>query len=624
MCGFLTVIGDVEKENFDLALDTIETRGPDDRGVVQYKDLTFGHRRLAVIDIEGGHQPMQSPDGRFVLVYNGEIYNFQQLREELASQGVVFETDHSDTEVLLLGLQHWGPDTLLPKLDGMFAFSVYDKQGRVLHAARDRFGIKPFYYSTHNGFISASTLAPFWKLPDFPRNINYHALREYLAVHFIPAPLTILRDVHALMPGHHLKWHHDSNELTIKPFWSIPHADPAQDLTLDELVEITDHALYESVKRQLVADVPVGVFLSGGIDSSLMVHYMTRAYKESKRTEKVKTFTMTFPFARKGYDEAKYAKQVADLLQTEHTEINAKDMTQDFFVESIQNLDQPFADSAYLPLRKLCSHMQQYVTVAIAGDGGDEIFCGYPRYLETEDMFPPTAANKLIKSLADLNLVPGSLRRRALFGKDRLIWNHTKLGPFKGTRKDMYQFLTNDSIRHADLKDTMKHWVDLAASFADPIDTDALMRADLHKYLSDDYLTKTDRASMDFSLEVRVPMLGNPVTDEVLMHRVAASGLSEDNLKPVLKKLADKYLPREVWDRPKHGFSVPIYDFMTTEWKEVTADWVDRCEQIAPFLNSKEIKRRYAKLQSGRKDSRSMIYAVITLLGWLDKHPVDA
>ncbi|WP_432799018.1 asparagine synthase (glutamine-hydrolyzing) [Poriferisphaera sp. WC338] len=623
MCGFLTVIGQRFADNFDNALDAITSRGPDDRGVYHHQDLHFGHRRLSVIDLEGGHQPMRSPDGRYTLVYNGEIYNFPQLRQELAGQGVQFKTDHSDTEVLLLGFAHWGADKLLPKLDGMFAFSIYDHHDQTLFAARDRFGIKPFFYSTLDGLITASTLKPFWHLTGFPRKLNYPALREYLATHFIPAPLTILRDVHTLPPGHVLRWQKDTKSLEIKPFWIIPHAETDLDIPLDQLADRIDDTLYESVKRQLVSDVPIGVFLSGGIDSSLMVHYMNRAAQEAGSSDPVKTFTMAFPESKKNYNEAQYAKLVADRLGTQHTELTGSEIDQAFFVDAVQCLDQPFADSAYLPLRKLCQQMQKHVTVAIAGDGGDELFCGYNRYLEPEDMFPSTLSNRVIGALAELNLVPGSLRRRSLYGKDRLIYNHTKLGPFKGTRKDMYAFLSRDAMHSADIPQTMQYWSKLAASFADPITTDALMRADLHTYLSDDYLTKTDRASMSFSLEVRVPMLGNLVADAILKYRVAVNGTSENNLKPVLKTLAARHLPREVWDRPKHGFSVPVHDYILTDWKDAATDWVDRCDQIVPFMNVREIRRRFTRLMDSKKDSRSMVFSIVTLLGWLDKHPID-
>ena len=623
MCGFLTVSREFFSDQFDAALDTLASRGPDERGVHQSSDIWIGHRRLSVIDLAGGHQPMRSPDGRFVIAYNGEIYNASTLRAELIAQGVTFQTDHSDTEVLLLGYQHWGAKTLLPKLDGMFAFVVYDQQEQGCFAARDRFGIKPFFYSTHQGLITASTLAPFWKLPGFPLRLNPHALREYLATHAIPAPQTILRDVHALPPGCSLRWSERTGQAQIEPFWEVPHAQDLPEVDPDAWVDHVDEVLYESVCRQLEADVPLGVFLSGGIDSSLMVHYIHRARRSSAARAPIKTFNLAFHHRQDKYDESPYARMVAEHFGTEHTQLSAREMTQAFWLESIGDLDQPFADPAYLPLRQLCGMMRDHVTVAVAGDGGDELFCGYPRYLKNESQFPPTPVTRLAALLARLRALPAPLQRRALYGKERLRYNHAMLGNYPGTRKDMAAFLSPDFVQRVQPEDAQQHWLEFAASFADPIDTDALMRADLQTYLTHGFLTKTDRASMCFGLEVRVPMLGNSVSDLVLRHRLGGHGAEGASLKPVLKRLAQRHLPRPVWDRKKHGFSVPLHDFMTQEWREACADLVARCDTIAPFMDAGEIRRRYQRMAAGHQGASRVMYAVFSLLGWLDQHPVD-
>ncbi|QQE13157.1 asparagine synthase (glutamine-hydrolyzing) [Planctomycetota bacterium] len=624
MCGFLTFSSDHYHSDFERALDTLASRGPDDRGIWAGSlshgdaDVQLGHRRLSVVDLEHGRQPMITSDDRYVIVYNGEIYNAPELRKQLVKQGVQFQTHHSDTEVLLLGFAHWGLDSLLPKLDGMFAFTIYDRKTHTFHAAKDRFGIKPFYYSTHQGFITASTLAPFWQLANFPRKLNYHALREYLACQSIPSPLTILRDVHSLPPGHSLTYHKPSATLKTKPFWSIPQLDTGRDPSpFEDLVEQTDAALKESVKRQMVSDVPLGAFLSGGIDSSLMTYYMAQASGSSR----VQTFTIGFPFG-KGYDETKYAQKVAEQLGCKHHLLSANEIDATFFESAIKDLDQPFADPAYLPLSILCQLTKQHVTVAIAGDGGDELFCGYNRFLETETKYPPTLKTNILSALDSMHILHPSLRRRALSGKQKLLWDRVKLGPFPGTRKDMASLLAKSSIKQADISRTLNDWLSLAASFSDPIDIEALTRADLHTYLSENCLAKSDRASMAHSLEVRVPFLGNPVTDLILT-QPASSKYHNQTFKAILTELSRRHLPREVWDRPKHGFSVPVSDFIFKQWSGQTNQWLDQAADIAPFLNTKEINRRYRKLQQRREDSRT-VYTILTLLGWLTTHPIDS
>lgn len=605
------MIGSRHADAFDHALDSLASRGPDARGVWRdpQSPVTLGHRRLSIIDLEGGTQPMLSADQRYALTYNGELYNYRNLRDELERAGHRFTTQ-SDTEVLLQALIAWDIEAL-PRFDGMFAFALWDRHERTLLAARDRFGIKPLVYApTPDGLVLASTLAPLLALPGFPRKLNPAALREYLATQSIPAPLTMLQGVNALEPASWLRFSADASRVETGRYWALP-GPTDQPMTVDELIDATDSALRESVRRQMVADVPLGAFLSGGIDSSLMVHYMAQA---SRRP--VRTFSVRFA-GKDGYDESSIAQQVAQRLGCEHHEFDAADIDAPAFLDAVAQLDQPLADPAYLPTLALSRLTRQHVTVAISGDGGDEMFGGYDRFLRGEADYPTP---RFRAALDRIGLLPGALRRRALGGVDRLLWERVKLGPFPHTRKDMTAVLAPEVREAARIGDTMQHWLSLASTFARPIDTDALIRADAWTYLSDNCLVKTDRASMAHSLEVRVPLLGNPVVDEVI--RQPASVKLARGLKTPLHALAQRHLPAAVWDRPKHGFSVPLLDYFRGPWRSACDQLVDQAGTLAPFLNTPHLLSRWRRTLAGRDDARTM-HTLLVLLAWLGEHRID-
>jgi asparagine synthase (glutamine-hydrolysing) len=624
MCGILGMIGSRfagpdPDAAFASALETLASRGPDDHGVFHDPPahVHLGHRRLSIIDLACGHQPMTTPDGRFTIVFNGEIYNYRELRKRLEAEGARFAT-HSDTEVLLLGFATWGGPALLPRLDGIFAFAIYDQRDKVLYAARDRFGIKPLFYSdAGGGLIFASTLAPFWKLPDFPRRLHPPALRDYLAAQSIFAPDTILRDVHALPPASWLRYDlapsTGRSAIATGRYWDIPQP-TRQPADFEQLVEQTDAALARSVHSQLVADVPLGAFLSGGIDSSLMVHYMRQAGADPLRT-----FSVAFD-AGDRYDESPYARQVAEQFACEHTVFPAAAIGADDLTAALAALDQPLADPAYLPTVALSRLTRRHVTVAISGDGGDELFGGYSRFERDITSCPPGAARSLLRRMIALGLLPGPLLSSALTGHDALLWDRVRLGPFPRSRKDMAAVLTPETARDCGIEQTLDAWRTQLDRFPPAGQTDSLMRADLWTYLADNCLVKTDRASMAHSLEVRVPLLGNDVVDLVLPQ--PASVKLARGLKSVLKELARRHLPRPVWDRPKHGFSVPLKTYFAGPWQSRGDDWVRRAATLAPFLNAPAVHRRWSAAKQGRGDMRVM-YTLLVLLGWLETHPMD-
>ncbi|MBF0429242.1 MAG: asparagine synthase (glutamine-hydrolyzing), partial [Magnetococcales bacterium] len=314
MCGILGAIGSQWRDHIEAALTTLDKRGPDEQGLFRQDEAILGHTRLAVIDAQGGHQPLLSPGGRHVLVFNGEIYNFLELRQELQSLGHPFTT-RSDSEVLLTAYRHWG-EAMLSRLDGMFAFAIWDTHTQTLFAARDRLGIKPFFYSKLSGLIFASTLAPFFRLPGFPLRLQGQALRDYLAFQTPSAPDTFLSDCQQLPPGHQLHYTARSGVLKVRRYWSIPREQVNEPMEMEGCIERVDSAIQESVRRQLMADVPLGAFLSGGIDSSLIVRYMAEAGMRNLRSFSLK-------FTQKKFDESSHARQVAQRFGCEHHELEA-------------------------------------------------------------------------------------------------------------------------------------------------------------------------------------------------------------------------------------------------------------------------------------------------------------
>jgi asparagine synthase (glutamine-hydrolysing) len=607
MCGIFGLIGAPWRASVPAAVDALGRRGPDERTALDLGEAVLGHTRLAVIDVAGGHQPMRSPDGRYALVFNGEIYNYRELRAELEAAGWAFATN-SDTEVLLHGYAAWG-ERLVPRLDGMFAFAVWDARERALFAARDRMGIKPFFYSVASGFTFASTLAPFFALDGFPRRLDYEALRDYLAFQTPLAPHAFLADVRQLPPASMLRWRADGARLELRRYWEIP---PPGEAVAEraELLERVDAALAQSVRRQLVADVPLGAFLSGGIDSGLMVHYMAQA-----GARPLETFTLRF--AQQSFDETPYARAVAERFGAAHHVLDAPAIDGAAFATAIGDLDQPLADPAYVMTHALSRLTRAHVTVAISGDGGDELFGGYERFRDTEASFPRRFGQDALRRAVEAGWLPGALLRRTLHGDEHVFYRRVELGPWPVSRKSMARYLSADARGRCVPGRTLALWRDLARSFGAGMDTASLMRADLWTYLSENCLVKTDRASMAHGLEVRVPFLGNGVLDTVLA--LPAGAHFEPEGKALLRALARRHLPEAVWNRPKHGFSVPLRELFNGAWRGTAEDAIARCAQTAPFLDARAVAALWRDAREGR-GSRRLAYTFVVLLLWLEKH----
>ncbi len=609
MCGILGSIPKIPARQFADALATLKDRGPDGSGTWENHEVQLGHQRLAIIDLAAGDQPMHSVCGRYHIVYNGEIYNFRELRKELSARGRDFRT-RSDTEVLLVGYQEWG-ESVLTRLDGIFAFAIWDTQAQRLFAARDRFGVKPLFYSLHNGFTFASTLAAFHHFSEIPKRINFKALREYFAACYIPHPLSIMEAVAVLPPAHCCLYDRRKKSFEARRYWDIS---PAAHTAIEDDTELlagADHVIRESVRRQMVSDVPLGAFLSGGVDSSLIVAYMSDV-----RSDPVKTFSVKFMDGGDRFDETHIARQVAERFGTEHHVIEAEEISGKDMLNVVSSLDQPLADPAYLPTQLMAYYCRRYVKVALAGDGGDELFGGYERYLKDERFYHRSGVTVLrhLRKLVELGLLPASFFSVCLDGREKLIWKNMQFSGYPATKKSLDHLFRPEWFPRLSAADTRRAWLQNLERWSDTIDSDALMRADLWTYLSDNCLVKTDRAGMLRSLEVRVPLLGNPVVDFILPYHAAVK--LRHGLKWVLKRLAERHLPRDVWARPKHGFSIPLASYFRGPWKKESQALIDDVQAIAPFLDGDYCRRLWSSALTTGKRCRD-VWMIVVLLQWL-------
>lgn len=565
---------------------TLVHRGPDDGGTWCDAGLALGHRRLSILDLSpAGHQPMLSACGRFAIVYNGEIYNAEELRADLRTIGSVFR-GRSDTEALLEGCAAWGVEATVRRCIGMFAFALWDRVQHTLWLVRDRLGIKPLYWGQlGETFAFASELKALKNHPDWAGQVNRDAVAALLTYCYIPGPLSIYEHVHKLQPGHILELREGSTP-RIKPYWS------ALDVMLSgashRLEDISDHEaegaletlLRDAVKRRMVADVPLGAFLSGGIDSSLVVALM-----QAQSSSKIRTFSIGFEEA--SYNEAPYAKAVAEHLGTEHTEMYVTPKQAWDVIPSLPDIyDEPFADSSQIPTYLLSKLTRDHVTIALSGDGGDELFAGYTRYFMGLDKY------------AGISPFQNSLRS-LLHGSVRLLnretWDH--LGRFAPSR--WRHHLGNRLYCHTEwrrpedyFRDSyLTHWPDATAivpgsSLPQTIVRDAshyrklpwlcerFQYMDIAAYLPDDILVKVDRASMAVALEARVPLLDHRVFEYAwkLPRRMS---IRDGKGKWILRQILYNYVPPALIERPKMGFGVPIDEWLRgplRDWAESLLD----------------------------------------------------
>ena len=627
MCGITGLMHMHERKPLDDALlrkmtDRLTHRGPDASGYHFDEGFGFGHRRLSIIDLDSGQQPMRSADQRFVLTFNGEIYNYQELRDELIRCGRSFATE-SDTEVLLQAWQQWGEDCL-PRLNGMFAFGIFDTVEQTLFLARDAIGIKPLYYAPMgDGWLSfGSELKALQCCPSLSRTIDICAVEEYFTFGYIPDPRTIYSGVFKLPPAHYLKIERGKRQL-VEPvrYWQL-HFRDEQTASLADLEAELLERLDAAVRSQMVSDVPLGAFLSGGVDSSAVVASMAQV-----SAEPVSTCSIGFREAQ--YDESAYAAMVANRYNTRH---DSRIVDSDDFALArrlIELYDEPYADSSALPTYRVCELARNKVTVALSGDGGDESYAGYTRYRwhmneeKVRSVLPQQLRGPVFGWLGrhypKLDWAPKVFRAKTTFESlgmaPETAYLHS-VSMFPETLRA--RLFSAELVRDLDGYSAKEVFHRHAADGPD----DALSKIqylDFQTYLPGDILTKVDRASMAHSLEVRVPILDHTLVEW------AASVPREFRIKDgegkyLLKRALRERLPADLLYRKKKGFTVPIEQWFRGPLREEIAQAVtgERLTSTG-YFQRKELERLVTEHQSGRSNYTGVLWALMIFDGFLQR-----
>lgn len=569
MCGIVGICGNEPIQDDELLVsmrDTLRHRGPDDAGFWKSPNsaVMLGHRRLSIIDLSPtGHQPMSDPRGRFTTVFNGEIYNFRELRDELTLLGHSFRTQ-SDTEVILEAYRRWG-EYCVGRFNGMFAFALYDADRDILFAARDRAGEKPFFYWHYgNTLVFASELKALMQHPEFPRKLDLEAMNFYLTYGYVPWDMCILQGVKKLPQGHALLFERQSNRMKTWGYWFLPKYQSVERFNTQELVHEYKEVLTDAVRRQLVADVPVGILLSGGIDSSLITAIASQVSAKS-----VKTFTISFP-GYAGYNEEPYARIVSDYFGTDHTVLPAEPNSIALLPELARQFDEPIADSSIIPTFLVSRLIRQHVTVGIGGDGGDELFGGYPHYswLLRQEMVRrsvPTWVRNRISRCADQYLPVGFRGRSYLQGLDGVVQNSFAfVNQFfdRFTRRKLFLPLSTMSPDVLMRPECFKSEMELPGKTV----LQRATAADFMFYLAEDLLVKVDRASMLNSLEVRAPFLDYRIIEFAFSKVPDALRVHGSRRKILSRLLAQDLLPKTLDLNRKQGFTIPLAKWFKGEW----------------------------------------------------------
>ena len=615
--------------------DALSHRGPDDSGTYVSEDgkVGLGHTRLSVIDLsQRGRQPMASDDGRIRVSYNGEIYNYREIRKELRSRGHVFRTD-CDTEVLLRSYEQWGMECLY-RFIGMFALAIWDGGKDSLYLARDRVGIKPLYYYREDGlFLFASELKSIMKHPDFSQRISTEGLALFLRNDYVASPYTIYENTFKLEPGHYLCLR--NGHLEKCRYWDVTESYNAEpyDIGEEEACEMLEELLVDSLRHRLVSDVPVGLFLSGGIDSSLVATLLRKNFSEP-----LKTFTIGF--SEEEYNEAGWAKKLARHLGTEHVEAYVSEKQAAEAVFDIPSIyDEPFADSSSIPTCAVSRLAREHVKVVMSGDGGDELFCGYThyskflRFVEKIEKTPGILRNALKTALMGLSVgrfetlgkVPG-LRSLARWNRSYARKRASILGVINGDMAEMYRrrtetwapedmpgFFEKTGGVHGEMFDA-----DFAAIESADLQTQMLY-ADLNTWLPDDILTKVDRASMSTGLEAREPLLDHRVVS--LSARIPKNLKYRDGeSKYLLKKLLSRHIPEELYLRPKKGFGIPTDKWLKGEFKPLVKEYLgeDMIRKSGVF-NPAEISRLTYKFYEDSSVGHTQIWNLLMFQMWHER-----
>jgi asparagine synthase (glutamine-hydrolysing) len=625
--------------------DTLSHRGPDDAGVWADIDagIAIAHRRLSIIDLSpAGHQPMLSPCGRFVLSFNGEIYNHLALRRQLDVESAVEWRGRSDTETLLQGIAHWGLAEALTRSTGMFALALWDRESRTLALARDRMGEKPLYFGwAEDAILFGSELKALRATPHFRADAAPQALALYLRHNYVPAPWSILRNVFKVEPGAivtldeaalgsppvsppSVDHRERSPGVRCERFWALDTLfDEAPDETMgaNEAVDRVHSSLREAVRQQMAADMPVGAFLSGGIDSSTIVALMREVSPSPVRT-------FTIGFRETGFDEAPFARAVARHLGTQHDELYVDPSDILSIVPDIPTVyDEPFADSSQLPSMMLSRMARRSVKVALSGDGGDELFCGYNRYLFPQRFWSMAGA------------LPGPLRRTigsTIIAIPPERWDQLarapllRAVPMAGVKAHKIGRMLQTQARTIDIyRAATEEWEGnlplnlafLARALPDQRRTartpeEQMMRWDMTGYLPGDILTKLDRASMSAGLEARAPFLDHHVVEQAWRTPIAFKKRDGQG-KWVLRQVLRRHLPDALIDRPKTGFALPLGQWLRAELRGWGEALLGDALRDDPLLDAARIRRRWDEHQSGSRDWTPSLWGILMYRAWV-------
>lgn len=642
MCG-ITGFWDLKRSSTSDALsttvrrmsDAIAHRGPDASGIWTDAEqgVAFGHLRLSIIDLSPtGHQPMCSADGRYVMIFNGEIYNYLALRDELAALGHHYK-GHSDTEVMLAAFVEWGIKASLEKFNGMFAFAVWDRETHQLTLARDRIGEKPLYYGYFNNtLIFASELKAFRVHPAFEPSLNRDAMALYLRFNYIPTPYSIYNGVYKLPPASLLTLKDGDTlpDVQPEPYWSVYEAVMAGsqnsfDTTSEtEIIDQLEALLSDAVKLRMVSDVPLGAFLSGGVDSSVVVALM-----QAQQSQAVQTFTIGF--SEEGYNEAHYAKAVAEHLGTAHTELYLTSQEAMAIIPRLPQLyDEPFADSSQIPTFLVSQLARQKVTVSLSGDGGDELFAGYSRY------------NENFKRWQTIARLPAKMRQliaqngQSLMSPSR---NARLLGSRWGRKFATSLDVLSIDSRHALYHRAMSQWKkpsqvvlnshEPATIFTQPHTwppiedyIDWMSYMDMLSYLPDDILVKLDRASMGVALEGRIPLLDHRIV-EFVWRLPSQLKMRDGKGKWALRQVLYRYVPENLIERPKMGFGVPIEAWLRgplRAWAEALLD--ENRLQREGFFDAQIVRQKWQMFLQDSSHAHYELWILLMFQAWLENNPM--
>ncbi|MDW7679070.1 MAG: asparagine synthase (glutamine-hydrolyzing) [bacterium] len=626
MCGICGIVNShredtVNPDNLKQMCDVITHRGPDDEGIYVQKNVGLGMRRLSIIDLVSGKQPICNETGQIWIVFNGEIYNHKTLRAQLEGYGHKFVTN-TDTETIVHAYEQFG-EKCVEKFNGMFAFAIWDEQSQQLFLARDRIGIKPLYYFIDKSrLVFGSEIKSILQAGNIPKRIDLQALDNFLTFEYIPAPLSIFQDIRKLPPGNTLTL--KNNEIYIRPYWDLSVKEDGVDIEQKktELIE----TLQDAVKIRLMSDVPLGAFLSGGIDSSTIVALMAQVMDQP-----VKTFSIGFE--DQTYNELNYARIIAKKFNTEHHEFIIKPNALELVDQLLNFLDEPFGDFSIFPTYLVSKMARDYVTVTLSGDGGDELFAGYDTYLADQmavkyARLPGWFRNGLLRPIIDA--IPPSPKKKGLINRAKRFVEGMRLPEdLQHTRWMIFlqqlerEMLFTDEVKSGMVEKDPYKFIRDYFNVVKPQTNDRInqqMYVDVKTYLVDNILVKVDRMSMAMSLEARVPFLDHRVA-ELSTTIAGKEKLQGKNSKMILKNSMEHLLPKEILYRGKEGFSIPIKNWIKQDLKPMMMETLaaDRIKREG-FFNFEFVEKLKQEHLEGKENHSHRLWALMVFAKWYDHY----